>query len=160
MQESTRRIMTFVLAGLLVFGLSTAFAETPGPEAQEETAAPAAGADEAAIQPANEHVTVPFAGMQIAVDPETGRLRPPTAVEAAKLAAGMRKMFGKPVHSKSGPQVTEHADGMLSAVIAPDLIRYSVLHINEDGSRTQECLKSPGGLEALIETTNPSSDEQ
>ncbi len=84
------------------------------------------------------YLATSVAGVQIFIDPETGRMRPPSEAEAAQLAAAMQQMFGKPL--KSGYAPVEHADGSVSMVVGADYLSLSVLHIGEDGQLHTECV--------------------
>jgi hypothetical protein len=116
-------VATFVAAAL------PARAETPNE--------PAATAEQA------QEPTVSVAGMNVAVDPETGHIRPLTPAEQRKLAAAMKKQFGVKAH-----QPVAHADGMLSTVVGTEFLSYSVGRLAADGSVERECA---AGLEAAVD---------
>ena len=76
--------------------------------------------------------TVAIGHLTVAIDPKTGRIRPLTKAEAAKLALEMRKLF-KPRELKR----VAHPDGSLSAVVAPNVMEYALVRIEADGTISQ-----------------------
>lgn len=60
----------------------------------------------------------PLAGVQAHVDPATGQLRQPDAAEVKALADALRARFA--TRSIQAAQVTQHADGSISAMLGPD----------------------------------------
>ncbi len=100
-------------------------------EASAQGAAPAAG--EAGLP-----VTV--AGVQVFVDPETGRLRPPTEEEAGRLAAGLQEIFA-PRGFDSRPDHRE--DGTVSMVLDPSYLSLSLARADAEGGVVTRCVESP-----------------
>jgi hypothetical protein len=92
---------------------------------------------------------VHLGGLRIAVDPKTGELRPLTKQEAAKLATEMRRRF-KP-RDIGAP--ARHPDGSMSAIVAPNVLRFSTARIAEDGSVKVDCAESKD--EAIELLTSP-----
>lgn len=118
----------------LASGSAVAVPQESG-EAEEQTAVasqPVTSSDEAP------EATVTIGGMQVGVDPETGEIQPLSKAEAAKLAREMRKLF-KPRKLER----IENADGSLSAVVSPNVLRYSVARVEADGTVSQDCVESP-----------------
>lgn len=76
--------------------------------------------------------TVAIGNVAVAVDRKTGELRPLTKAEAAKLALEMSKLF-KPRELKR----VAHPDGSLSAVVAPNILKYALVRIEPDGTVTR-----------------------
>jgi hypothetical protein len=84
--------------------------------------------------------SVPVAGMQVAIDPATGRLRQPTPAEARELLDGLRQMM------KASPRAhvaQQHADGTLSLVLGAEALSVYVAKLGPDGSLAQACVGSP-----------------
>jgi hypothetical protein len=108
--------------------------EEPGQPVQQEEKKVATGED----------VKVQLGSLQIAVDPQTGDLRPLTKQEANRLANEMRKRFPSRVIGE--PKV--RPDGSLSAVVMPNILRLSVANIGSDGKVQIECA---GSTEDAIE---------
>lgn len=91
----------------------------------------------AAAAPGDLKVTV--AGMQVAVDPTTGRLRPPTAEESRALAQALRQEFAQP----SAPlQVVKAANGAEMVELSEDFMETAVLMIAQDGTQKIECMSA------------------
>lgn len=99
-------------------------------------AVPAVSAEKPAS--AKGEIRVPVAGMQVSVDPATGKLRQPTAAEARELAKAL-KAVAAPVMGDE-VRVTEHADGMLSAQLSADFLNIWVVTTNADGSLSHVCI--------------------
>jgi hypothetical protein len=114
---SAGSVLAACAVALLVAAAIPADAETP-PETTVEIQQP--------------EVTVD--GMNVAIDPETGHVRPLTPAEQRKLAAAMKKQFGVKAH----PPVV-HADGTLSVFVGTDYVSYSVARVAEDGSILRQC---------------------
>jgi hypothetical protein len=114
------------LAGIAAAALATFALAVPAVSA-ERKAAPAKG-----------EIRVPVAGMQVSIDPSTGKLRQPTSAEARALAKAL-KAVAAPVMGHE-VQVTEHADGMLSAQLSADFLNIWVATLNPDGSLSHVCI--------------------
>lgn len=143
--------LTFVLVLALTAGALIAFGGAEATAAEPEAAPSVAASHGEAPAAKAEDTVVTFAGLQIAIDPETGRLRPPTEEEAAALAQGMRDLFGsQSFAAASDTVVTEHKDGMLSAVLGLDTLNFTVLRSNGDGTYSKECVSSPEAAEAFV----------
>lgn len=126
----------------------------PGLVAGEKAAAkkPAAAA---AKKPAAKQMDaiVTLGGMRVAVDPKTGELRPLTPAEARKLSDQMRLLF--PERAVDAPTV--RPDGSLSAVVAPNNLRFSVARVWAGGRIETHCTEGP--KEALGFLTEAKSAE-
>jgi hypothetical protein len=85
-------------------------------------------------------------GVQVHVDPATGQVRQPSAAEVKALADAVRALFGR---SAQGVQVTEHADGSLSARMGPESLNVWVATIGPDGSLRQTCVEGANAAGAL-----------
>jgi len=85
-------------------------------------------------------------GVQVHVDPATGQVRQPSAAEVKALADAVRVLFGR---SAQGVQVTEHADGSLSARMGPESLNVWVATIGPDGSLRQACVEGANAAGAL-----------
>lgn len=83
---------------------------------------------------------------QVHVDPANGQVRPPSAAEVKALADAVRALFAR---SAQGVQVTEHADGSLSAKIGPESLNVWVATIGPDGSLRQTCVEGANAAGAL-----------
>jgi hypothetical protein len=103
----------------------------------------AVGAASAVAAPA-EKGAAQIQGMQVHVDPATGKIRQPTSSEVKALADAFRATMA--ARSVQGAQVTEHADGSVSATLGPEALNVWVATVNADGSISQACVE--GGAAA------------
>jgi hypothetical protein len=131
-------LLTLATAAL-VSGAALAAAQRP--QLAEDKQAPAAPSTSAAKQ--DGETTVTIGSVAVSVDPRTGEMQPLSKAEAAKLAREMRKLF-KPRKLER----VENADGSLSAVVAPNVLRYSVARVGPDGKVSRTCVE---GEKAALE---------
>jgi alkanesulfonate monooxygenase SsuD/methylene tetrahydromethanopterin reductase-like flavin-dependent oxidoreductase (luciferase family) len=112
-------------------------------------AAPARAADAArqGAAPAKPEKEVSLGDLRIAVDPETGELRPLTPGEARKLTDEMKKRF--PAREVA---LTQRPDGALSSVVAPNLLAFSVARVSADGTLETSCVGSPEQALAALQS--------
>jgi hypothetical protein len=75
-------------------------------------------------------------GLQVAIDPATGKIRQPTAAEARAFAGQFAGRFT----TKAAPQFTQWADGTLSMVLTPDYLNVWLVGLNSDGSTSPVCV--------------------
>ena len=75
-------------------------------------------------------------GLQVAIDPATGKIRQPTAAESRALASQFESQF----MTKAAPQLTEWADGTISMVLTADYLNVWMVQLNADGSVGQLCV--------------------
>ena len=133
----TKTSLVVPLAGALVaLGLAPP-GLMAGEKAAAEKPASAAAQKPAAAKEADSLVTI--GGLRVAVDPKTGELRSLTPAEARKLQDQMRKLF--PERVVDAPTV--RPDGSLSAVVAPNTLRFSVVRVGADGRLDTECAEGP-----------------
>jgi hypothetical protein len=78
-------------------------------------------------------------GMQVAIDPASGKLRQPTAAEMKALSAALGPMFHR---SAQSAQVNQFADGTLSFTLGTDSLNIWLAAVNPDGSLAQACFDS------------------
>jgi len=142
-------------AAALAGGVALALPQ--GGDEAEQKASPAA--QSLRSESAANQATVTIGSMAVGVDPKTGEIQPLTKAQAAKLAVEMRKLF-KP----RALQRVENPDGSLSAVVAPNVLRYSVARIEADGTVSSECAPSQeAALEFLARakaTPKPKPEEE
>ncbi len=127
-------ILALVAALALGFGGST-LAETPQEQPTEATEA-------AAIEP------MPIYGMQAWFDAD-GKMRAPTAAEAAEMSVKWQEIFGK---AKTQPRLFTYKSGMKSAELDPSMFKYSVVRIDAEGKLVAGCAHGPHQALELIET--------
>lgn len=105
----------------------------------------AAHAAEPAARKAPASATASHAGVTVAIDPATGRLRAPTASEQARLrtAVATRAGAAQPMSiAKPGPKTRaeaertfrRHRDGSFSMMTSDDMMSYATATQREDGS--------------------------
>lgn len=134
--------------GLALSGLALLLALLAPPAwAAEEAATDATPAASADAMP----VTV--AGMQVSIDPKTGRLRQPTAAESKALAEAFQKAFGHNGLTQKAV-VKKDANGMLTMQVDFSLLDYSIAEILPDGTVSTHCV---GGV---AETTAPAPEDR
>jgi hypothetical protein len=88
--------------------------------------------------------------LNVAVDAETGRLRPVTPAEAKKIAFELRKQFGVKAHAP-----VLHADGMLSVVLGTDYLSFSTARIGADGKVVRECAAGADATTEFLTASGP-----
>lgn len=96
---------------------------------------------------------VTLGGIQVAVDPQTGELRPLSNAEAQQLAKEMRRRF--PPRSVTAPRVAP--DGTLSSVVMPNVLRLSVARVGADGKVAVECAD---GVEKAVDFMTDSRERE
>jgi hypothetical protein len=77
-------------------------------------------------------------GAQIAIDPATGKLRPPTVEEARELARQFGVVVGAP--DRQPIAVRKLAGGMLAATLGEEYMDYSVAHLDAAGAVVLGCV--------------------
>jgi hypothetical protein len=90
---------------------------------------------------------VPVAGVQVAIDPATGRLRQPTRAEAQALAAGLAKIASTSIYKE---QVSLSDDGVLSIDLRGAFLDFAAVHLNADGSLTEGCFESQAAVTEFL----------
>jgi hypothetical protein len=141
-----KRSISMAALGLLLAPCAVAGDDEPAqkPETKKE----AAKVDDAVVT---------IGGLRVAVDPKTGELRPLTPAEAKKLQDEMMKKF--PARTLDAPTV--RPDGALSAVVAPNTLRFSVARTDGSGRVETECTDTQtGALEFLKGATASKPEEQ
>lgn len=78
-------------------------------------------------------------GLQVAIDPATGKIRQPTAAESRAFAGQLTGQFMTKA-ATSEPQFTEWADGTLSMVLTADYLNVWLVGLNADGSASPVCV--------------------
>ena len=104
--------------------------------------------DSTATESSTQLVPVGYAGMQIFIDQETGRMRPPTPEEAKQLAVSMRQMFSKSVRRYVPKNL---GDGTTAVVLGMDSLNFTMAHAESDGSVKLHCTDSVEGAIRTIE---------
>lgn len=83
------------------------------------------------------YVTVKVAGQDVQVDSQTGQVKPLTAEEAQKLAAGLKQVINR---SSEGLVEKQEADGSVTVDLQNRFQNVAVARTNDDGSVTEGCV--------------------
>lgn len=111
--------------------------------------APVRAADKDEAGQEGEVREVTFAGTTVSIDPETGRLRPPSAEEVKKLRAGMRELFARMRADRSreqGATIPEDAivmpreDGVTAVLVGTKHLNFTVATVAPDGRVSTRCV--------------------
>ncbi len=96
-------------------------------------------------------IQVPVAGMQVAIDPKTGRLRPPTQEESRALAQALRQQFRTP----SAPlEVIQAENGALAVLLPEDFMETIILRTHEDGTESIDCMSATEAARIIAESSS------
>jgi hypothetical protein len=98
-----------------------------------------AAAQKSANTEVDHYTNIPFAGQTVAVDPQTGKLRPPTPDEARQLGMALKNYLNR---SSQGLTVKTHPNGAQSVDLQGRFQSVSLAKINPDGSASEECVTS------------------
>jgi hypothetical protein len=90
-------------------------------------------------------------GMQVAIDPATGKIRQPTAAESRALSTPFA------AKAATNAQLTQWADGTLSMVLSEDYLNVWLVQLNADGSANQVCVD---GANASLQSIAPALEEK
>jgi hypothetical protein len=148
------------LSTAALVALAAVFATAPGALAgddatpQAAASEPAAGAPQPAQEPAaaetpEGEAQVP--GMIVAIDPETGAIRQPTAEERRALVEEFVRRFGRVPGARSvQPQQQPLAGGGTMAALDPGLHDFAVARIDADGNLVTDCVHGSEAADAWI----------
>lgn len=145
---NNKRTPGLVVATLLATGLVLVLGVETNTAAQTVGVEPA-GSEKSTARTGDRNdrdVRVDVGGAQVAIDPQTGRLRPPTREESQKLLKGMRRLVNQ---SPEGLKVTQHPDGSESVDLDGRFLSLSVAKRNADGTVSTECVKNTGEAAAF-----------
>jgi hypothetical protein len=96
---------------------------------------------------ADGYTYVPFAGQSVAIDHQTGKLRPPTPDEARQLGAALKNFLNR---SDQGLTITTHPNGVQSVDLQGRFQSVSLAKINRDGSASEKCVTSMSEAQAFL----------
>ena len=141
---------TALLVGLvLALALMTVLREQAPDRRPPTVSETAAGQDTSLTPPvpAAAPTAVRRARIQVEVDPDTGRLRPPTPAQRKSLADALRHQF------RSTPRAPGYfADGTISVVVATERLNFSVAQVNEQGLPETSCVSGLEQAVSVLET--------
>jgi hypothetical protein len=86
---------------------------------------------------AERYTHVPFAGQSVAIDRQTGKVRPPTPDEARQLGVALKNYLNR---SSQGLTVKTHPNGVQSVDLQGRFQSVSVAKINANGSVSEKCV--------------------
>ncbi len=137
-------VLATVLTLALVLGMGAyTMAQKAGePTKPEQSATPTGD---------QEDTKVNVGGMQVAIDPRTGKLRSLTREEAKALFEGMRKHLSQ---STEGLTPVQHPDGSESVDLEGRFESLSVTKVNPDGSVSTKCVTSEKEAAAFLGVDN------
>jgi len=98
------------------------------------------------------------AGVQVAIDPQTGKVRQPTPAELEQLNGSLQTMFGKSLTSTS--QAVAWPDGTVALAVGDEYLNVWVARINPDGTKSQTCIDSAESANAFFTGSAPALEEQ
>lgn len=150
------------LAGLSVMAV---LALGSGPAGADETEkqtkkkcasrpAATATAEASKAQTAAPAETAGQAGVKAYIDPATGKLREPTAEDAAAAAAGRQALRAAPA-----PLVVQHPSGMMSAELGEEYMNDVVVQKSADGKLVYKCVPRSQREKALATPAPPAKPE-
>lgn len=87
-------------------------------------------------------------GLQVAIDPVTGKLRQPTPAEAKALANAFRSMASRSMVGAS--EVTQSPDGTLIATTGPEFLNTLLASVGADGSLAQACVEGVDAAATVV----------
>jgi hypothetical protein len=96
------------------------------------------------------YTNIPFAGQTVAVDPQTGKLRPPTPDEARQLGMALRNYLNR---SSQGLTVKTHPNGAQSVDLQGRFQSVSLAKVNPDGSASEKCVTSMQEAEEFLKSS-------
>ena len=103
------------------------FASLAGADEPQETAS--AQPEETATAPVDdESAEAPLAALRVVIDPDTGRVRAPTAEELERMAS--RWPAAK---TREQPDIQRGADGVLTAIVPSGFMKAATATVGEDG---------------------------
>ena len=141
--QRVQKITPWLALGLATLLLASLGFSAWATEADAEATKEATQTEEAA-----QFVPVTFAGMQVFVDAETGKLRPPTEKEARELSRRMMARISADKAHSYQPVVQKN--GTMSVVLGTDGMNYSVAVVQEDGHLATSCVSSQEEADEIV----------
>ncbi len=138
---SRQSLITAALAAS-VLAISAASAQSTQPSQIGQPAAANAATMQAQSSPsaAQNLITTNEAGSVVAIDRQTGQMRPLTAAEAQTLALGIKELLNQ---STDGLVQVRRADGSVSIDLQGRFQNVTLARKESDGSIVQACVDSP-----------------
>jgi hypothetical protein len=134
-----------ISAGATLLGLVLLAAATAG------AAEPVSGA------PTERIATVPVGGAQVAIDPATGRLRPPTPEESRALARELARLF--PPGAESA-RATLFADGTIGMTAGNEHFTFYLARVGAGGRLESACVDGLPAAFRFFGAPSPAVEEK
>lgn len=99
-------------------------------------------------------------GMTVVRDPQTGKLRAPTAAEVRALRAGVLQPSMAPVVPAPPPKSTTRADGTRAINLGERSLVFSVMTRSADGKLAGHCVKGADAAARAVEQPQESDHER
>lgn len=104
------------------------------------------GASLATAAPASK-VPAGMSGMQVYIDPASGKIRPATAHEMKMMTESLKASMNR---STAGLQVREHSNGMRSIDLQGTFLNVWVASLGSDGKVANSCVTDYATAEAIL----------
>lgn len=134
--QRTPAFAAILTAAILGFGLAAAAWAGPGRAISQTT------------EPARVEVEDGSA-MQIAIDPQTGAIRQPTAEERRQLDKPLQSLASSATAAAPSSQVV-FPNGAVGMSAGPEFLNVWVVVVNPDGSVTQGCVQGMDTANAIV----------
>jgi hypothetical protein len=137
--QSRSAILKMAVTAAFMFGSGTnaAWAADDEPGADQTRPAQDPGTEVAALQVESNSMPVSASGQIAVKDKTTGKLRAPTAEEAAELSKASAQ---QPAGRAAAPEVRVSASGVMSATLGEEYENYEVAGIGADGKLVRDCV--------------------
>jgi hypothetical protein len=141
-RRSYRRLFFFIIVAVVVGVTPIIVISRQKPFAKESKAAANETVRVNKVSATNNrtYVTRHIDGQEIQIDTQTGEIKPLTAQEAEKLAAGLKPMLDQ---STEGLVQMRRTDGSVSMNLEGRFQNVTVARINKDGTISQSCVDNP-----------------
>jgi hypothetical protein len=141
-KASVRWIAALGAVALLAVGAGSAAAAPGGSGAAQPAVKAPAGA----------------AGMQVFIDPATGKIRPATPQEMKMMSDRLQAFLSR---SSAKLKVQEHSDGMLSMDLQGGFLNVWVASVGADGTVTNACVTDQAAAQSILSGQGaPAYEEQ
>jgi hypothetical protein len=140
-QGQAKRFRRFLVPGIVIAAILALTAITVISRQHRAAKASSAGAlKPISVSTGRTYVTRQVAGQEIAIDSQTGEVKPLTPQEAQQLAEGLAPMLDD---SADGLVKVRHADGSVSMDLQGRFQNVTVARVTSDGTIEQSCVDNP-----------------
>ncbi len=138
------RPAVFLATAVLAFGLAATAWAGPGRAASQTT------------ETVRDAEPASAAGVSVAIDPQTKKVRQPTPEEVRQLESSFKSLFG---NAAVAPAATYWADGTVSIAVPEEYLNVLVARINPDGSVTESCVNGAAEATAFVQGVPPAEEK-